>query len=246
LKQIRKRLTYANVMSSLAVFLILGGATAFAAVSKVGANEIKANSIKTGKIVKEAVTAGKLKNAAVTEAKIADGAVTTNKLADNAVTAPKIAKDAVTTEKVLNNAVTNGKIANDAVTTAKLANGAVTSAKLGANSVEGAQVKAGSLQASNISTFETTVTLNFPSIPAGTCDRELAGVAGSGNTADDSVLVTANADDLILAPEGGGLNLVVLGQGSNAGSTYRVVLCNPSAAAVDPPSTRFYVTAFAR
>jgi hypothetical protein len=100
LKQIRNRLTYANVMSSLAVFLILGGATAFAAVQKVGPNEIKANSIKTGKIVKEAVTAGKLKKGAVTESRIADGAVTTNKIADNAVTTSKIANDAVTGDKV--------------------------------------------------------------------------------------------------------------------------------------------------
>lgn len=99
MKQIRRHVTYANVMSSLAVFLILGGATAFAA-KKVGSNEIKANSIKTGKIVKEAVTAGKLKTAAVTENKIADGAVTTNKIADNAVTTGKIANDAVTGEKV--------------------------------------------------------------------------------------------------------------------------------------------------
>jgi hypothetical protein len=116
LKQIRRHLTYANVMSSLAVFLILGGATAFAAVQKIGANEIKANSIKTGKIVKEAVTAGKIKNGAVSETKLADGAVTTNKLADNAVTTPKIAKDAVTAEKLAKNAVTTEKIANDAVT----------------------------------------------------------------------------------------------------------------------------------
>jgi len=100
LKQIRRHVTYANVMSSIAVFLILGGATAFAAIQKVGANEIKANSIKTGKIVKEAVTAGKLKKNAVTESRIADGAVTTNKLADNAVTTAKIANDAVTGEKV--------------------------------------------------------------------------------------------------------------------------------------------------
>lgn len=90
MKQIRKRLTYANVMSSLAVFLILGGATAFAAIKKVGANEIKANSIKTGKIVKEAVVTGKIKNAAVTESKIADGAVTTNKIANDAVTGDKV------------------------------------------------------------------------------------------------------------------------------------------------------------
>ncbi len=88
MKQIHKRLTYANVMSSIAVFLILGGATAFAA-TKIGANELKANAVKTGKIVKEAVTAGKLKNGAVTNAKIAAGAVTTDKLANDAVTGDK-------------------------------------------------------------------------------------------------------------------------------------------------------------
>jgi hypothetical protein len=74
-KQIRKRLTYANVMSSIAVFLVLGGATAVAA-KKIGSNEIKANSIKTGKIVKEAITTSKLKKNAVTTPKIKDDAVT--------------------------------------------------------------------------------------------------------------------------------------------------------------------------
>ncbi|HET6998309.1 MAG TPA: hypothetical protein VFI03_06930 [Solirubrobacterales bacterium] len=88
MKQIRKRLTYANVMSSIAVFLILGGATAFAA-TKIGANQLKANSVKTGKIVKEAVTAGKIKKAAIATSKLANDAVTTNKLANDAVTGAK-------------------------------------------------------------------------------------------------------------------------------------------------------------
>jgi hypothetical protein len=89
LKQIRERLTYANVMSSIAVFLMLGGATAFAA-TKIGTGQLKANSVKTGKLAKEAVKAGKL----------GKNAVTTEKIADLAVTTPKIANDAVTGEKV--------------------------------------------------------------------------------------------------------------------------------------------------
>lgn len=68
-KQIRKRLTYANVMSSIAVFLVLGGATAFAA-SKIGTSQIKANAITTGKIKKNAVTTAKIKKDAVTGAKV--------------------------------------------------------------------------------------------------------------------------------------------------------------------------------
>ena len=65
----RKRLTYANVMSSIAVFLVLGGASAVAA-KKIGSNELKSNSVTTAKIKKNAVTTAKIKKDAVTGAKV--------------------------------------------------------------------------------------------------------------------------------------------------------------------------------
>jgi hypothetical protein len=64
LNQIRKRLTYANVMSSIAVFLLLGGATAFAA------GNLGKNTVGTKQLKKNAVTAAKIKNGAVTGAKV--------------------------------------------------------------------------------------------------------------------------------------------------------------------------------
>lgn len=79
MKQIKKRLTYANVMSSIAVFLVLGGATAIAA-TKIGSGQIKAGAVKTGKIAKEAVTSSKIKNNAIITSKIADKAVTGAKI----------------------------------------------------------------------------------------------------------------------------------------------------------------------
>lgn len=82
---IRKRLTYANVMSSIAVFLVLGGATAFAA-SKIGSNQLKANSVTTAKIKKNAVTTAKIKKNAVTGAKVKEstlGEVPSANLANN-------------------------------------------------------------------------------------------------------------------------------------------------------------------
>jgi hypothetical protein len=85
LKQIRRHLTYANVMSSIAVFLLLGGATALAA-TKIGPNQLKANSVKTGKIVKEAVTNGKIKKNAVTGAKVRDGSLSVADLAAGTLT----------------------------------------------------------------------------------------------------------------------------------------------------------------
>jgi hypothetical protein len=82
-KQIRKRLTYANVMSSIAVFLVLGGATAFAA-SKIGSNQIKSNAITTGKIKKEAITTAKIKKDAVTGAKVKESSLGAVPSADTA------------------------------------------------------------------------------------------------------------------------------------------------------------------
>ena len=74
MNRVRKRLTYANVMSSIAVFLVLGGATAVAAThlgkNSVGTRQLKANAVTTKKLKKDAVTATKIKNGAVTGEKV--------------------------------------------------------------------------------------------------------------------------------------------------------------------------------
>ena len=82
MKQIRKRITYANVMSSIAVFLVLGGGAGYAA-KKIGSNEIKSNSITTGKIKKEAVTTSKIKTGSISTDKIANDAVTGDKVKES-------------------------------------------------------------------------------------------------------------------------------------------------------------------
>jgi hypothetical protein len=93
MSQIRKRMTYANVMSTIAVFLVLGGATAFAA-SKIGANQLKAGAVATGKIKNNAVTAAKLRNNAVTTAKISNDAVTGAKVDESTLGQVPSAKSA--------------------------------------------------------------------------------------------------------------------------------------------------------
>jgi hypothetical protein len=89
LSQIRPRLTYGNVMSTVAVFLVLGGATAIAAKqlgkNTVGTKALKKNSVTKAKIKKNAIVTAKIKNAAVTTAKLKDGAVTGAKVADGSI-----------------------------------------------------------------------------------------------------------------------------------------------------------------
>jgi hypothetical protein len=84
LRAIGKRLTYANVIASLALFLALGGGAVYAASHKAG-------QIGTGKLKQNAVTAGKIKAAAVTQTKIRNNAVTNAKLRQGAINLEKIA-----------------------------------------------------------------------------------------------------------------------------------------------------------
>jgi hypothetical protein len=124
-----RRITYANVMSTIAVFLVLGGATAFAA-TKIGSAQIKANAIVSGKIKKEAVTEAKLKAGAVGTSKLANGAVTGAKLGAGAVGAGQLAAGAVGPGSLADGSVTGAKIAAGAVAGGQIANGSVTPDKL--------------------------------------------------------------------------------------------------------------------
>lgn len=117
MKQIRTRLTYANVMASLAVFLLLGGASAYAAkqqTKKIGTTQIKASAVTTAKIKNGAVDASKLKDAAVTAPKIGAGAVGAGNIADGAIGTGKIAGDAVTGDKVNESTLSEVPSANSA------------------------------------------------------------------------------------------------------------------------------------
>jgi hypothetical protein len=73
LRRFGSRLTYANVMATLAMFVALGGVS-YAAIT------LPANSVGTKQLKNKAVTTKKLKNKAVTGKKIASNAVTSGKV----------------------------------------------------------------------------------------------------------------------------------------------------------------------
>jgi hypothetical protein len=65
MRRIRPHLTYSNAMSTIAVFAVLAGGTAWAA-SKIGTNQIKNGAVTAKKLHSSAVTTKKIKNGAVT------------------------------------------------------------------------------------------------------------------------------------------------------------------------------------
>ncbi len=110
----RPKLTYANVVSTLALFVALSGAGAYAASQlppkSVGEPALRPGAVTAEKLRKNAVIAPKIKALAVKQGKIANGAVSGAKLADGAVGGEKLAEGAVTTSKLANGAVTGEKV----------------------------------------------------------------------------------------------------------------------------------------
>ena len=128
MRAIRKRLTFANVVACLALFVALGGAS-YAATqlpnNSVGPKQLKKNAVTAPKIKKEAVTAAKIKGGAIDATKVADGAISGAKIADGAVTGAKIADGAVTGAKIADGAVNGSKVADGSLTAAELAPGVI-------------------------------------------------------------------------------------------------------------------------
>ena len=107
----RSKLTYANVMSTIAVFLAVGGGTFALAVAKknsVTSTSIRNGQVKTKDLGQNAVRTPKIADAAVTTPKVADGAITTPKLANNAATSDKLAANSVSGLKQITDGTITG------------------------------------------------------------------------------------------------------------------------------------------
>jgi hypothetical protein len=110
----RPRLTYANVVSTIALFLALGGASAYALSQlppkSVGAKQLRPGAVSADKIRKNAVTSPKIEALAIKSGKLANGAVKEAKLAGASVTNQKIAAGAISTDKIAAGAVMGAQV----------------------------------------------------------------------------------------------------------------------------------------
>jgi hypothetical protein len=98
MRALLSRITYANLMATVAVFIALGG-SAYAAAT-IGTSQIKNGAVTTPKITNGGVTTPKIKNAAVKSSKLAKGAVTGEKIGDGSIAALDLANGAVTSAKL--------------------------------------------------------------------------------------------------------------------------------------------------
>jgi hypothetical protein len=124
----RIRITYANVVSTLALCLAIGGVS-YAAVklpkNSVTSQTIKNAQVKNADLAKNAVTSAKIKNGTVADADLAGG-IGGAKLADGSVAGSKLA-DGIAGGKLADGSVAASKLAAGTTTPA---DGSITSAKI--------------------------------------------------------------------------------------------------------------------
>jgi hypothetical protein len=99
LQRLRSRLTYANVMATIAAFMVLTG-IGYAVAAKlpkksVGAKQIRNGAVHSRKIAKNAVNASKIKTGSVGRSEIASGAVSSSEISNKSVTRNKISDSAI-------------------------------------------------------------------------------------------------------------------------------------------------------
>lgn len=95
MSRVKRGLSYANVVATLALFLAVSGGVVYAA-SNLGKNSVKSSNIATS---------------AVKTRNLAKSAVKTKNLAANAVTSAKIKKNAIVAGKVKKGAISRSKLA---------------------------------------------------------------------------------------------------------------------------------------
>lgn len=140
----KARLSYANVMASLALFLALTGATALA--FGVPKNSVSSKTIKNGSLLSadladgEGVTGPDVADGSLSGADFGKGSIGDEAVADGAIDGAKIADGSLAGAQLGPGAVTLGSLAPDSVTEANIRNNSLRGADFGANAVTAAAI----------------------------------------------------------------------------------------------------------
>ena len=204
---IRARLSYANVASTLALFLALGTGTAYAANEWTGEN-----------IVDQSLTA----------ADIQIGTIGTLRVQDNSLQAIDLAPDSVTASEIATDAVGDAEIANDSIDTGEIKDNSLIAGDLGTNSVGSLEIATGAVGTLEIAN-NTVSSADLAGGAANGAINITAGSIANGRCAEvDTSITGAVAGDAVIFSINGAAPAGVLFYGVRVPSNGHVTLkvCN--------------------
>jgi hypothetical protein len=166
----KPKLTYANVTSTIALFIALSGGVAYAA-TKLPGRSVGELQLRPG-----AVTAEKIRKAAVTAPKIKEGAVKQGKIANGSITAAKMAPDSVASSSIQGSSITNDKLAPEAVTGDKALESTFSQVPSAAKAELATNAESGNPPAFAAVSSEATIDSSYSKAIAGVKEGTLGGV----------------------------------------------------------------------
>ncbi len=192
---LRKRLTYANVMATLALFVALGGSAY--AVNTVRSSDIVDNEVYSADVRNDDLAGGGL-----TSGDIANGAMTTLEIKDDnqpfgGLFAQDLAPGSVGPSEVANNSLTSADVENGSVQGIDITDDSLTGDDIDAGSILGGDIGDGSLNDEDVGqgtfvNFEADIGL----VPPQSCVyKDISGINAQG---DHLLLTPSNADSFLM------------------------------------------------
>jgi hypothetical protein len=140
MKRTSTPVTYSNVMSTVAVFLALGGG------SVAVAGMVADDSVDSGSVVNDSLQSKDLRNeVAVKGQDVVDGELGSSDIATDGVGAAEIASSAVDSPEVAPDAITGAEISSSSVFSSDISDGTITGADIGDGQVDASEVGEGGI-----------------------------------------------------------------------------------------------------
>lgn len=199
---LKKRATFANVCSFMALTIALGAGSAYAA-NTVRSKDIVNGQVKTVDLGNNAVTTVKIKDGQVGSADLGVGSVGSSALANDSVTnaaigadsidASQLRTDSVGATEVADNTIDGGEIVDNSLTSTDLASGSVGTSEVADASLTGADIASNSIGLSDIVGTDASgaISLGSGSVAQGRCNFYNISVPGA--VADQTVMISARA-----------------------------------------------------
>ena len=218
-RNLRRRLTFANVCSFTALVFALGTGGAYAA-SIVNSNadvapdtisghappsgdhsNIIAASVANNDLARNSVGTLKIIDGSVGNADITTGAVDSNSVLNESLTSSDLATDSVGATEIADNSIDTGEIVDNSLFAQDLAPNSVGSSEIAADAVGASKVANESLTLSDIAGAATNGAISLSGIPNGRCTQVTFNV-GSAQVGDSPIVTTRAAiqNGIVLYP----------------------------------------------
>lgn len=213
-----RRPSHATVVAYLALFLALGGTSAYAA-NTVFSTDIVDGEVKHADLAGNSVTSTNIFNGSVLNPEIGDGAVDSSKVADESLTSNDLATNSVGPTEAQPDSIDTDELFDGGVLGVDLAAGAVGNSQLASNAVSGSKVLNNGLTTADIKGADVNgghISIPASSVANGRCKQFPVAVGGA--KAGEAVVLSTQA----ALQEG----VLIYGQRVSADDNVTMDVCN--------------------